>query len=65
MKKIIIKNKIAQYKEKNWHPELVEAYEKLLKGDESQKKILEDHYKGKEIDWGNSLFNFYLKKAKN
>lgn len=62
MKKINIKRKIELYRSKGWHQEVIDAYDKYINGDSSQKKIIEDHYSGKEIIWEESLFSQYLKK---
>ena len=62
MKQIFIKNKIKTYEKNNWHSDIVDAYYNYIKNkDESSKKIVTDHFKGKEVIW-ESIFNKYLKK---
>ena len=62
MKKINLKRKIELYRSKNWHQDIVNAYDEYIKGDSTKKKTIEDHYSGKEVIWEESLFSQYLKK---
>jgi hypothetical protein len=57
-----LKNKIALYKKKGWHSDIVDAYEKYINGDSSSKDIIEKHYEGKTIIWEGSTFDNYLSK---
>ena len=62
LKKIYLKNRIAFYKIKGWHSDIVDAYEKYINGDSSSKDIIEKHYKRKTIIWEGSIFDNYLSK---
>jgi hypothetical protein len=50
LKKIYLKNRIAFYKIKGWHSDIVDAYEKYINGDSSSKDIIEKHYKRNPIN---------------
>jgi hypothetical protein len=54
LKKINLKRKIALYRRKKWHEDIVSAYDLYTKnGDQEAKNKIINHYKNKKIIWEN------------